>query len=297
VSVFLLLFAGYGAKKIGILRPQDAGVMNTVVVYIMMPAFIFLAIYHQPHDASVAKVPVVGFMVILAVLGLTYAIGRLMKLDRATLGGMIIAAGFGNTGFLGYPVVQAAFHGKSGALVTAALYDNLAMSLPLNILGVMIIAAFAGERVEKKRFLKVLTLPALWAIPIALWIPINVPQPVMVAIERIAGGTVPLVMISIGLSISSRSLKGLAVPTLVTSLLKIAVLPALTFFAAKAFGLIGVTHNVTVLEAGMPTAAMSCVIAAEFGGNERFVVGVLFLTTLLSIVTIPLILLILGVNA
>ena len=55
-------------------------------------------------------------------------------------------------------------------------------------------------------------------------------------------------------------------------------------------------HQVGVLESGMPSAVMTGVLASKFGANGRFVAGVIFVSTLLSIVTIPTILLMLGVQ-
>ncbi|MDH7482199.1 MAG: AEC family transporter [Armatimonadota bacterium] len=298
LSIFLLLSVGYGAKKVKLLRDQDADLLNTVVVYITLPAFIFDAIYsyRQPIPLSIAKVPIIGFAMILVVLGIAYIVGRAMGLDRPTLGGMIIASGFGNTGFLGYPLVQAAFREKA-ALVTAALYDELAMALPLYTLGALIAAGFAGRRVDREQLLRVFTLPSMLSIPIALIIrPISLPNPLLEAVRYLAAGTVPLVMISLGLSLSGRSLRGLALPVAVTCVLKLVVLPVITYYAARSGGLSGVMHQVTVVEAGMPSAIMTCVIASKFGANARFVAGVIFLTTLLSIASIPLMLYLLSVQ-
>lgn len=297
-SIFLLLSLGYGAKKIRLLKPEDADLLNTVVVYMTLPAFIFDAIYgyQKPLPWSMAKVPITGFAMIVIVLLVAYVAGKLMRLRRPALGGLIIASGFGNTGFLGYPVVQAAFRDRA-ALVTAALYDEIAMALPLYTLGALIAASFSGTRVDRQQLAKVFTLPSLLAIPVALLIrPIPIPAPVISAIRYLAAGTVPLVMISLGLSLSGRSLKGMALPVAVTCVLKLAVLPVLTYYAAQGVGLRGVVHQATVLESAMPSAVMTCVIASKFGADARFVAGVIFLTTLLSIGTIPAAILILGIR-
>jgi len=297
-SVFLLLSLGYGAKKVRLLKAEDADLLNTVVVYMTLPAFIFDAIYsyRKPLPWSIAKAPAAGFATILIVLAIAYLAGKAMNLSRPTLGGLIIASGFGNTGFLGYPVVQAAFQDKA-ALVTAALYDELAMALPLYTMGALIAASFSGTRVDRAQLVRVLTLPSLIAIPVALVVrQVSIPAPVISAIRYLAAGTVPMVMISLGLSLSGRSLRGMALPVAVTCTLKLAVLPLLTYYAARWAGLSGVVHQSTVLESAMPSAVMTCVIASKFGADAKFVAGVIFLTTLLSIGTIPISIIILGIR-
>lgn len=295
LSIFLLLLVGYGMKKVRLLRVEDADLLNTIVVYITLPSFIFDAIYsyRQPLPMSIAIVPILGFAMILAVLGVAYVAGRAMKLDRPTLGGLIIASGFGNTGFLGYPVVQAAFSDRI-ALVTASLYDELAMALPLYTVGALIVAGFAGERVDRSQMLRVLKLPALLAIPVALVLrPLPLPEPVLATVRYLSAGTIPLVMISLGLSLSARSLKGFAVPAIVVCVLKMGVLPLVTYYALAGAGVSGTMLRAGVLESAMPSAVMTCVVASKFGGNDRFVAATIFLTTLLSVATIPVTLLIL----
>jgi len=283
------MFVGYGAKKVRLLRAEDADLLGTIVLYITLPAYVFDAIYsfHRKLPSDMIKVPFLGFAGILVILVLAYAIGRLMRLERPMLGGFIIASGFGNTGFLGYPVVQAAF-GKGAALVTAALYDEVAMAMPLYTLGAIIAASFAGSKVDSAQLRKVLTIPSLWAIPAALILrPVRIPVPVVDAIQYLALGTIPLAMMTLGLSISTKSLKGIVTPVLVASGLKLVVLPVVTHYLVSAFGVCGLIHKATVLESGMPTAVMCGVVATKFGKSGIFVAGIIFVSTLLSIASIP----------
>ena len=298
ISIFLLLFIGYGTKKVRLLRAEDADLLNNVVVYLTLPAFIFEAIYgyRQPLPFSIVKVPIIGFAMIAAVIVAGYLVGRALRLDRPTLAGLMIAAAFGNTGFLGYPVIKTAFAAK-GALVTAVLYDELAMALPLYTLGAAIASGFAGERFDRKQFAKVLTMPSMLAIPIALALrPLTLPEPLMVALRYLANGTIPLVMISLGLSLSARSLKGYAVPVLAACVLKLGLLPLLTYYSLRAGGVSGVMLQAGVVESGMPSAVMTCVIASKFGANAKFVAAAIFVSTLLSIAAIPTVLVLLGVR-
>ncbi len=298
LSVFLLLFVGYGTKKVRLLRPADAELLNSVVIYLTLPAFVFEALYsyRQPIPLSIAKVPILGFATMLVVLALAYATGRALRLDRRKLGGLMMVSIFGNTGFLGYPVVRAAFAEK-GALVTAVMYDELGMALPLYTVGVAIAMAFGGERLDRGYMLNFFKLPLIWTMAVALLLrPFELPGPFLDAVGYLGGGTIPLVMISLGLSLSASSLKGMAAPVTVACLLKMGLLPLLTHYALTVGGVEGIMRSVTVLESGMPTALMAGVVAARFGADGKFAAGVIFVSTLLSIVTIPATLLILGVS-
>ena len=296
-SVFLLIFVGYGSKKIRLFKAEDGGLLGSIVLYITLPAFVFDAIYnfHGSLPTGLWKVPVIGFAVEIGLAIIAYALGRALKLNRPTLGGFILASTFGNTGFLGYPVIQAAFHHPS-ALITAVLYDEIGMALPLYTLGMIIAAAFAGEKADLRQTLKAACSPAICVIPVAFLLRShNLPIPVTSAIHYLANGTVPLSMLTLGLYLSTSSMKGMALPILATCVLKLVVLPAATFYAARAGGISGITHSAMIVEAGTPTAVMSCVVASRYGANERFVAGITFASTLLCMLTIPAALVILGV--
>lgn len=298
LSVFILLLVGYGAKKLHLLKAGNADVLNTIVVYFTLPAFIFNAIYtyKQPLPLSLAKVPIIGFVMIMVVVGLAYVLGRCMKLSNAVMAGFILATAFGNTGFIGYPVVQAAFADKA-ALVTAVLYDEIAMALPLYVVGLFVIALFAGRKTGHSEAMRVFLFPQLWAIPLALALrQFQLPTPLTNAIHYLANGTVPLVMISLGLSLSAKSLKGYALPVAVVCALKLAVLPLITYYAARLGGIRGVALQSTVLESAMPTAMMVGVLVSKFGENGELIAGMIFIVTLLSIITIPASILILGIQ-
>ncbi|HEY3298000.1 MAG TPA: AEC family transporter [Armatimonadota bacterium] len=299
LAVFLLLLVGYGSKKLRLLRAEDSNVLNDIVVYITLPSMIFSVLYNykQNLSLSIAKAPTAGFLMIIIVLLAAYAIGKAIKLNNATLAGFILAAGFGNTGFLGYPVIQTAFKDPL-ALVAAVLYDEFSMAIPLYVIGMVIVAVLAGEKAHHSQVLRAFKMPQVWAIPIALAArQFDVPQPIVTAIHYLGNGTVPLVMISLGLMLSARSIKGYGIPLAIVCVLKLAVLPVLTLYALRACGVSGSINQSTVVEAGMPTAMMAGVLVSKFGENAEFVAGVIFVTTLLSILTIPATLFLLGVPA
>jgi predicted permease len=288
LSVFLLLLVGYGAKKSGILKPMDTQAVNSIVINLTMPAFIFISIHNQSIDASMVKAPIVGIVMEFVVLGLAYVAARLLKLNRPTTGGLMLAATFGNTGFLGYPMVAAAFPADSRAMPTAVMFDEFAMALILNSVGVAVAATFAGRHFQWVSLLEFLKTPLFPTTVLALILRTTyIPPVILKTIGFLAAGTVPLAMISIGLSLSGRSLKKYPAPLAVGFILKMVALPLLMFAALPLVGVGGVVKQVTILESAVPTAVVSGVIAGRYGSNEEFVAAAIFVTTLLSVAVIP----------
>ena len=147
-SIFLLLMVGYAAKRFGALKAGDSAVVNSLVINLTMPAYIFIYTHERPLTSAMVKAPVVLFVGEMLILGLAYLAARAMKLDRRTTGALMLVAAFGNTGFLGYPVTGAAFHNNDHAVLAAVMMDQFGMSLPLCTVGVAVAACFAGSKFE-----------------------------------------------------------------------------------------------------------------------------------------------------
>jgi len=294
-AVFLLLFAGYGAKRLKILKSGDTAVINSIVINLTGPAFAFSAIYGKKLTLHMFGAPVVLFISSMLVMGIAYLAGRAFKLDRKTTGAVMLVSAFGNTGFLGYPVTMAAFPGNGEAIATTVMCDQFAMALPLYSIGVVVAASFAAARVTRAQILEFMKAPLLPATIIAILLkPFHLPQTLVTSINILGEATVPLAMISIGLSLSRSSLKSATAPFAAGMVLKMVVMPLIVFHGLSLLGIGGTVRDAAVLESSMPAAVMTGVIASRYGANGTFVSGAIFLMTLTSIVSIPAILMLLG---
>ncbi len=288
-SIFLLLLAGYAAKRFGVLKASDASVVNALVIYLTMPAFIFVSIHNKPITPEMVKAPVAGFAMEMAVIGIAYVVARALQLDRRTTGAFMLVSAFGNTGFLGYPVVTAAFNHNKSALLSAVMFDEFAMALALNSIGVAVALTFSGAGLDWKCVLEFLKTPLFPATVISLLLrSTDLPRFLTTALDHLAAGTIPLAMISIGLSLSAGAIRNHPTAIAASLVLKMAILPALVWLAVTALGIEGTVKQVAILESAMPSAVFSGVVASRFGANGTFAAAAIFVLTLCSIVLIPL---------
>lgn len=289
-AIFLLLLFGYAAKRFGVLHSHDSAVVNSIVVNLTAPAFIFTAIYGHPITKAMLGAPAVVFVSTLLVFSIAYLVSKAFKFDRKTTAGFMLVSAFGNTGFLGYPVTLAAFDKSSHALATAVMVDQFAMSVPLYIFGVAVAASCMTSHTGKQHPLAFLKTPMLVAALLGIALrTVPIPAPLITSLKYLAAATVPLAMISLGLSLSRMALKSVGIPTVVVFALKMASLPLMTFFGLKLLGIHGVVRNTAVLEAAMPPAILNSIIAARYEADREFVASTTFVLTLLSIITLPLI--------
>lgn len=287
-SIFLLLLVGYGSKKLRILSVKDTGVINSVVINLALPAYIFSSIHDKPLGIDMIKAPFVGLAMEIIVLGTAYVIARLLKLNRPTTAGLMIAATFGNTGYLGLPFVTASFHGDQGSIQAAVMMDSFAMRILLCTAGVAVATCFAGERFNWQSTMEFVKSPLSVAVVVGLLLR-NAPVPdfLMSAITYMGNATVPLSMISVGLNLSMGSVRRWPLGIGAAVILKMALLPTLVYFCLPLLHIEHAVARVAVLEMAMPSAIFGGVIAGRYGANKEFVAGAIFASTLASTLVIP----------
>ncbi len=290
-AIFILVMIGYLCRRAGVLQKSDSRVINTVVIYIAMPAYIFVSTHNRPLTIPMLKAPFVLFASEMVVVGLVVLLGRAMKWDGKLIAAMAVASAFGNTGFVGYPLVHAAFGTDPKAMISAVMLDSFGMANILITVGVAIITTLAHEKFNFRNSLEFLKTPLLWAAIISLLLrKVAMPELVMTVLDYAAKMTVPLAMISIGLCLQARSVSKQPVALGVALFMKLAFLPCLMYIALPWFGVTGVVANVGVLLGATPSAVFSGILSERFGADGEFAASVIFASTLLGIVVIPLVL-------
>lgn len=294
-AIFALMMFGYGARKTNVLRSGDVRVINSLLIYIMYPAFLFVSTHSKPFIPAMAVAPIVGLVSEMLIIGLAYTIARMMKLDRPTTSALMLVSTFGNTGFLGIPLISATYESSKHAVLAAVMFDGFGMSIALYTVGVAIATTFAGTKFQWKNLLGFLRTPIFPAVVLALIFRTTaIPGPIMKTLDYAGAATIPLAMISIGMSLSTKSVGKYPLLVTVAAVLKMAILPALMLLLLPVFGVGGIVRKTVLIQSALPAAVFTGVISERFGGNYEFAAGTIFIMTLLSVITIPLIVALLG---
>src|SRR5436190_9198263 len=198
LPIILLGGAGFALAKLLHIESRSLG---RVVFYIFSPVLIFDILIKNKLNLKEAA-GVVGFTIaIILVMGaLTYLLGSLLKIERPALISILITTMFANTGNYGLPLVSFAFGEK--ALPYASIYFITTTTL-FYTLGVLL--ASLGHMNIKEAALGLFKIPTLYAVAVAVlinaWM-INIPAPIYRAVELAAGGTIPLMLILLGVELS-----------------------------------------------------------------------------------------------
>lgn len=300
-SVILLLAVGVAARRIGLLCRDDAEPLNKVIIYLALPALVFSGVYKQQLSWRLLAITAVGWATILGGLALAYAVGRLLKLPGPTMGAFLLVAALGNTGYLGYPLTIALF--GQGQLVKAFFYDIFATSIALMTVGVAVAAHYgAAQRTPGTgsvawggRLKSNVALPALAAVVLAILAkPFVLPGFLTQAITHLGDATVPLVMLTIGMSLEIKGFRDRPAALAAAGLLKLVVAPAIALgLWMLAIGALGgprpgaAVTGIVALEASMPSMMLTYVIGTRYRLNSEFIAAAIALTTMACLVTVP----------
>lgn len=293
--LFLLICAGFAAGKLGAIKRDTVKALSRFLVDFTLPAIIIISMQRpfSPalRDQSI-RILVISSVVYALSFPLAYAASAAYrKAGRAELGVHRFAMCFSNVAFMGFPVAESLLGKES--LFVISIYN-----IPFQLLAFSVgIVMIAGKRTDGPRGLgavKSLLNPAIVSalIGFALFLgSVRIPDPLYSAMDLLGGMTTPLAMIVIGAILAQTRLGGvLGNPRLwLTTAYRLGVHPLLVFAAAKAVGLSGMELAVPVLVSAMPVAANSTILAGVYGGDDVTASGLVFASTLLSLVTIPLI--------
>lgn len=162
--------------------------------------------------------------------------------------------------------------------------------------GVMLIK---GERNLRQLNFKVLFAPGMVAAFIAaLLVALNIRTPDMIArpVTMVGSITVPAALMIIGSAMARMPLREIAgsVKVYLVSVLRLAVVPLAIYFLFKLCGVSDIINDINTIVIAMPVASFGTMFCMKYGRNPSFITEVTFITTVGSIITIPLITLLFG---
>jgi predicted permease len=290
LPILLLSGAGFALGKALHIEARSLG---RVVFYVFSPVLIFDLLI-QNHLKLNEAVGVISLTVcIIGIMGLlTYLLGTFFKLERPVLTSILITTMFANTGNYGLPLVAFAFGEE--ALSYAGIYF-VTTTLLFYTLGVLI--ASLGHMSPKEAVIGLFRIPTLYAVLLAILIntfQIPIPGPVDRAVELAAGGTIPLMLILLGVELTRVQLSGSVRAMQLSVILRLLVAPMIALLLTALFGMTGPARQGSVTEASMPSMVSSTVLATEYQLDSRLVTAIVFISTLLSPLTLTPLLVFLG---
>ncbi|HAV75810.1 MAG TPA: hypothetical protein DCX53_00490, partial [Anaerolineae bacterium] len=264
-----------------------------VVFYVFSPVLIFDLLVRNELNLVDAAV-VIGFTFsIVTLMGLfAFVIGSLLKLERPVLISIVITTMFANTGNYGLPLVSFAFGEK--ALPFAGIYFATTTMMFYTI-GVLL--ASLGHMNFREASLGLFRIPTLYAVLLALAINtwnVAIPQSIDRAVELAAGGTIPLMLVLLGVQMTKVEFSSNLRALQLSVSLRLLIAPLVALLLTGLYGIQDHARQGSVVQASMPSMVSATVLAEEFHLDSKLIAAIVFISTLLSPLTLTPLLVYLG---
>jgi hypothetical protein len=207
-----------------------------------------------------------------------------LKLDRPSVSAFLLVVMFSNGGNYGLPVVLFAF-GRD-ALSHASVYFVTSAVLVYTA-GVLLAAS--GRRSVRRALRGILKVPAAWAVVAAAMVlasGLTMPLALMRPITLLGDAALPMMILVLGMQLERATFPERPRVVAVAVTLSLAVAPVVALAMASLLGLAGPARQAAVLQASMPTAVVTTILALEYDVMPTFVTSVVLLATVLSPLTL-----------
>ena len=292
VILFAAIGVGYLCKKTLVMDAELDHKLSSLVLSATLPALILASVLDVdtlPDALLVGKILTLSVLSFAILIPLAFAVTFALRVPDGRRGVYRFMLIFGNTGFIGYPVLTAIFGAQ--AVIYAVIY-NITFNLLVFTLGAWLIASDNEYGVKIRMswcdFLTPCNVATLVTLALALAGVHAVPV-AGEALSVIGGFTTPATLLIVGSSLANLPAAGLlGTPRLwAACIMRMAVTPVAIFAAMSLFA-DGVLLSVLVVLAAMPVATNGTMLCYQYHGDAKTMAQGTFITTVLSLATIPL---------
>lgn len=288
IILFLIIGVGYYASKKGIIDEKMNKGLSDFIVRITLPLLIlssFKGNYSPDMMSTIIKILI--FTVLIFIFSIIISNLLNIKISRGKKSVAVFTGIFSNCGFIGFSILNIVY-GQKGILYASIF--NLVYNLFVWTFGIRIFVKKTDENILKK----VLVNPNIISVFIGLILivfSISIPSILESFCTAVGGMTTPLSMIVIGSILTQVEIKKIFkdLSLYYISLLRLLIIPLLIYLILTLLKVDSLVKSIIVISEAMPAATLCPILAQSYGGNVKYASQAVFITTLVSIITIPLV--------
>lgn len=294
LPVLIVFLIGYiGQRVIGF----NIKNISTVSLYLMSPFLAFRTFYTTALTMDYLYICLFAICLVIALFLITWIWSHFLRAERSELSAMMLGAVFMNSGNYGAPVVLFAL-GSPGFHI--AVIIMVLHSLFMNSLGIFFAAIGGkGQATVKQALRNVFRMPVLYACIIGIMLQlmnVHVPTSIMNGVDLVADASIPVVMLVLGMqlaTIKKTRVKYRFVSSV--SFIRIIISPLIAAVILWFMPVSDLIKSVLIIQAAMPAAANTTMLALQFDTEPDLVSFTTFVTTMISIFSIPVVMYFLGI--
>ncbi|MCL2562435.1 MAG: AEC family transporter [Oscillospiraceae bacterium] len=294
--LFSLMSVGFTLRKLKILDQNSDKLLTHLVLSVVLPAAILLGVTGASggrgnlYLAYVLGISLLAF-VITGVLAWT--VSRLMGAKERTDKGALASIGmFGNLVYMGFPLILGLFGAEN--MFYAVLFNFISNIFAFS-LGIRLLTGAQGS-LSLKQLVNPLMCTSVFAI-LLFMLNVRIPPLIEAPLSHLGNMLTPLGMILIGSILGGMEVKEIFFGwrVYVSIGMKLLIAPVAVFLVLSRFVADPVLLGILVVLSAMPTAPRTIMLCIRHGGNYKMISQGIFIATVLSILTIPLVIHVLGI--
>ena len=293
IQMGFLILCGFAWR---VIQPAGIGAdtlrrtVTTLVYYLLLPALVLRLLWTTPLGLDSLHIAFSAAVAILLSLAAMYLACRICSQPRAVMGALLLAAAFPNATYMGLPFLES-LYGAQGSSI-AIQYDLFACT-PILLTGGILMAKYYGTSNEPVNlFSDLLRIPPLWAAAAAIMMQLSataLPLWLDGALQMLGSGVVPLMLISVGLSIRFDSWKPAYFPAILqVMVIQLLLAPVVVLGLSSMIDMQGIIRDGVILEAAMTSMVKTQVKSNRFGLETALYATAVTMTTFASLFTLPL---------
>lgn len=300
--LFIIMMIGYVCRRIGLFGTEASKLLSGIVVNVANPALILSSSINkesviQGKELVITIGLAISFYVVLLVIA--ELIPRILRVDKHDYGVYKVMTVFSNIGFMGFPLLTAMYGSES------LLYASLFL-VPYNILiytygvgALSVTQENAEQEIKTVPWKKILNIGVIACIiSVILYLTrLRVPQVIEDVVGTLGNLTAPLSMMVIGDAMSQMKIKELLKDKklMIFTGIKLLIIPVIGLLFIKQLGLSEMLMGVCLVMLSTPVGSMTAMLAQQYDGNYELASKGVALTTLLSVVSMPIVSMIIGI--
>ncbi|MGH4051369.1 MAG: AEC family transporter [Clostridium sp.] len=290
IVLFIIMAVGFYAKKRKFLNSNVDKGLSELLLNITLP-FMIITSFNIKFEVEMAsnaqKILLYSFLIHISLVFISKALFLKFPKNKQQVFRFITI--FSNVGFMGYPVLESIYGGVG--VFYAAIFN-----IPFNVLvwtvGVML---FTGEK-DFKSMRKALVNPALISVIIGIVLfatSIRLPVPIENSLKIVGSTTTPISMIIVGSMLGEMKFKDAFsnLSVYYAAIVRLFIVPIIIYVVLKLLKIDDLLINICVILEAMPAAVMAAIIAEKYGGDNLLASQCIFITTIVSGISIPIIIL------
>lgn len=289
LMLIIVMSIGYIARKRNVLTTEYNKAFSVLIVNITMPCLIInsmLSSKAQVSQAQIAQIIIIGAIIYGSLTIISIIIPKIFKADKLQDGVYRFLTIFNNNMFMGFPIIQSVL-GDDVLFYSAIL--NIPSSIFMFSVGIYLMSKH--QKTGKLSIKKMLNPGIISALvcTILYFIGYSMPPVVAEACKQVGAITIPLSMIVLGISLADMPVKSIIkdIKIYVFSVLKMVLIPMVLFYILSPIvSEINILY-VIIITLAMPGPTLCVSIANEYGADTNLASKYVFISTILSLITIP----------